>query len=161
MVRLTLGCREPSVATTLTVDELTGEIGPAPQPMHNPNPSAAASAAETRRSPRRFLQPKQQNAAASDPPGPNGLDLPGRVLVVFEAVTVSVDETGAPAGVTLVGEKVHEVPEGNPEQLNETVEAYPFSGVTCTEAEALCPLATVIDAGETTMEKLGAGAWMV
>jgi hypothetical protein len=77
--------------------------------------------------------------------------------VVVEVATVSVVETAWPAGVTLAGEKLHDAPWGNPEQLNETVEAYPFCGVTCTEAVPLLPLATVMAAGERATEKLGLG----
>jgi hypothetical protein len=41
---------------------------------------------------------------------------------------VSVVEATAPDGVTVAGAKLHEVPAGNPEQLNETAEAKPFCG---------------------------------
>ena len=161
-VKLVVGCSEPSVAITLTVDmEAIGEMESTPQPMQIPNPSPAATPADSRRRPRRFLQPKQQNAAASDVPGKIGLELGGRAAVAVEVATVRVVEAASPAGVTLAGEKLHADPVGKPEQLNVTVEAYPFSGVTRTEALPLCPLATVTDEGKRTTEKLGDGALIV
>ena len=69
---------------------------------------------------------------------------------------MSVVETGArPSVLTLAGEKLHDAPEGNPEQLNETVATSPFSGVTVTVVVPLCPAVTVIEAGEAATVKSG------
>lgn len=81
--------------------------------------------------------------------------------VVVEVVSVSVVEAAAPDGVTVVGEKLHADPEGNPEQANETAELKPFAGVTETAVVPLCPAVTVIDAGEAATEKSGVGKLMV
>jgi hypothetical protein len=40
--------------------------------------------------------------------------------VVVEVFTVSVVEAARPDDVILAGEKLHDAPAGNPEQLNET-----------------------------------------
>ena len=73
----------------------------------------------------------------------------------MDVVTVSVVEV-VPGGVTVVGEKPHEAPEGNPDvQLNDTVELKPFTGVTVTVVVPLCPPVTVNDDGDGAMEKSG------
>jgi hypothetical protein len=82
------------------------------------------------------------------------LELPRSDAVVAGAVTVSVVEVATPDRGTVAGEKLHEAPEGNPEQVNETTEVNPFCGVTKTVAVALCPAATVSDDGETATAKL-------
>ena len=73
--------------------------------------------------------------------------------VVAAVVTVSVVEVTAPDGVTVAGAKLHDAPEGNPEQLNETAESNPFSGVTEIAAVPLCPAVTVRGAEEAATEK--------
>lgn len=64
-------------------------------------------------------------------------------------------EAGARGGVTVAGEKLHEAPDGNPEQLKETVELNPLAGVTVTVVAALSPAVTVIDAGLALTAKVG------
>ena len=76
-------------------------------------------------------------------------------MVDVDVVTVSVVEATPPDGVTVWGEKLHDAPEGNPEQLNETVELNPCSGVTETVVVPLCPAVTVSDAGEAATVKSG------
>jgi len=78
---------------------------------------------------------------------------------VFE--TVSVVVAAAPDGVTVVGEKLHEAPDGKPEQLNETAEANPFCGVTVTVVFPGCPDEMVSDAGATATAKSAGGRLMV
>jgi hypothetical protein len=80
---------------------------------------------------------------------------PGRWAVAIEAVvvTVSVVEATPPDGVTVVGRKLHDAPEGRPEQLNEIVELKPFAGVTEMEVVPFCPAVTVCDPGESATEK--------
>jgi hypothetical protein len=73
-------------------------------------------------------------------------------------VTVSVVEAAPPEGITVAGEKLHDTPEGNPEQLNETAEANPFVGVTRTVVVPLCPAVTESDAVKRSTEKLGVAA---
>jgi hypothetical protein len=76
-------------------------------------------------------------------------------------VTVSIVEAAAPEGVTLAGAKLHDAPEGSPEQLSETAEANPPCGVTVVVTVPLCPALTVSDVGETEAEKLCAGRLIV
>jgi hypothetical protein len=84
-----------------------------------------------------------------------------RAASVVEVVTVRVVEATPPDGITVAGEKLHDAPEGNPEQLNETVAANEFCGVTKTVVVPLCPAVTARDPGETATEKLGVGRIMV
>ena len=151
-------CNEPDVAVTVIVEvvALRAEINAAPpQPfiVHSPIPLAASSTITNRR--RRFLNPKQKSATARTDPGNRGPDAGWIAAAVVEAFNVSIDEAGAPGGVTVGGEKLHEVPEGNPEQVNETAELNPLTGETETMLELLCPAITVNDVGELAMEKSG------
>ena len=75
--------------------------------------------------------------------------------------TVSVVDAVDPDGVTLVGLKLHDAPEGSPEQLNETAEANPFSGVTDTVVFPGWPDEMLSDDGETATEKSAGGRLMV
>ena len=75
-------------------------------------------------------------------------------MTVSEKVAVCCSE---PEGVTVAGEKLHAAPEGSPEQTNETGAFNPFSGVTDTETDPLCPAITVSADGEAVREKSGAG----
>lgn len=72
-----------------------------------------------------------------------------------------VVEAAAPAGVTVAGEKPHDAPEGNPEQLNETAELNPFTGVTVNLVAPFCPAVTVNAVGLAAKVKSGAGRLMV
>jgi hypothetical protein len=83
----------------------------------------------------------------------------GWLLAFVLAVRVIVVEAAAPAGVTAAGEKLHVVPTGNPEQLNDTEELNPVSGVTEIMLVPLCPGATVSDAGKAVIEKSGFGRY--
>jgi hypothetical protein len=78
-----------------------------------------------------------------------------------EVATVSVVMATPPAGVTELGENSHDAPTGNPEQLNETAAEYPFSGVTMTAAELLCPCITVNAAGKRLTPKLALSGFTV
>ena len=69
-------------------------------------------------------------------------------------VTVSVVEA-VPGGVTVCGEKLHDAPDGNPAQLNETAELNPFTGDTLTAIVAFCPCWTESEAGEAAIVKSG------
>lgn len=105
----------------------------------------------------RFLQPKQHNSGRSTAAENSiGLELKP-AIVVAEAVTVSVVDTGAISGVTLDGEKLHDAPEGKPEQLNRIADLKSFCCVTVTDILPLLPAGTVSDAGEAEMEKSGGG----
>ena len=77
--------------------------------------------------------------------------------MVESVATVTVVETGAPLGVTVGGEKLHDVPEGSPEQLKTTAELNPFRGVTAIVIKPLFPGAKVSDAGEAAIEKSEGG----
>jgi hypothetical protein len=77
------------------------------------------------------------------------------LLALALALRVSVVEAAAPNGVMAAGEKLHVVPTGNPEQLNDTDEVNPFTGVTEIVLVPLCPGTTVSDAGEAVIEKSG------
>jgi len=108
---------------------------------------------------RRFFQPTQQSTSASVAAGNSGRELRWRAaVVVADVVTLSVVEAAPPEGVTVAGEKAHDAPEGSPEQLNETAELKPFSGVTETPVVPLCPAVKVSDAGVAATEKSGAAA---
>ena len=154
-----VGCIEPLAAITETVD-VVAEIGitsEEPQPVHRLSP-IATPASSSRCKPRRLFQPRQQNAIAIIELGNNGLWWRWRAAIVAALVTVSVVEAAPSEGITLAGEKLHDTPAGNPEQLNETAEANPFCGVTKTVVVPLCPLVMETDAGKRSTEKLGAAA---
>jgi hypothetical protein len=107
------------------------------------------------------LKPKQHSAAARAEPGSKGRESRWRAAEFAEVVTVIVVEV-VPGGVTVDGEKLHDAPVGNPdEQLNDTDDANPYSGVTANVVVPLCPAVTVNDDGEGAMEKSGLGRLMV
>jgi hypothetical protein len=66
-----------------------------------------------------------------------------------------VVDADVPGGVTVVGEKVQDAPDGNPEQANETAELKPLAGVMVTVLVPLAPPAMVRDASDVAMEKSG------
>ena len=105
----------------------------------------------------RLFQPMQHTSAASAPIGNSGLRGRRKAAIEAEVVTVSVVETAAPEGVTVAGEKLHDAPEGSPEQLNETAASKPFAGVTEMEVFPLWPAVTVNDAGDAPSEKPATG----
>jgi hypothetical protein len=79
------------------------------------------------------------------------------VACACTGVESHVVEAAAPDGVTAAGEKLHVVPTGKPEQLNDTDELNPLNGVTEIVLVPLCPGTTVSDAGTTVIEKSGVG----
>jgi hypothetical protein len=138
------------------VEEVAGDVV-LPQPPSGGKPATLKIRSNSIFKGRRLFTPKQSKTASSDPEN-NGVILWRRVAVVVEVLTVSV-EASAPDEVAVRGEKLHDAPEGNPEQLNETLK--PFAGVTETVAVPLCPAVIVRDAGEIPMEKSGGGRLMV
>jgi hypothetical protein len=152
-------CCEPDFASTVIVDVEDGEADDPPieklllQPLTRPNPIRLTASSSTGKQ-RRFFQPKQHKTAPSAVTGNNGCPPWGRAALAVVVVTVSVVEAAAPEGVTLAGAKLHDAPEGSPEQLSETAEVNPLCGVTVVVAVPLFPAWTVSDAGETTTEKL-------
>jgi hypothetical protein len=104
---------------------------------------------------RRVLQPRPHSSAASAASGSSGIPLRTSDALNFAVDTVTVVEAAVPDGVTVAGEKLHDAPEGNPEQLKETAEVKPPCGVTLTVAVPLWPPVTVIDAGVEASEKSG------
>lgn len=151
---------DPEVAFTVTVDVLgVGEDDPPPHPLSTLKPSTlTASIGSICKY--RFFRPRKHRATAKIAPGNSGPESRRMAPVVLDEETVSIVVTVAPAGVgvTVAGEKLHDAPGGNPEQLKETAESKPFCGTTDTVAGGpLCPDATVIDVGLIEMEKSGAG----
>jgi hypothetical protein len=82
------------------------------------------------------------------------------VVVVPVMDTVSVEDAGVPDAATVGGEKMHDVPAGKPEQVNETAELNPFSGTTETGMVPGWLEVTVRDVGEAETEKSDA-AWLI
>jgi hypothetical protein len=117
------------------------------QPVNVLRPNAISASSSDK--PRRFFQPNRQSVIASIEPGNKGFVLRRDAMVVVEVVIVSAVWAIPSDGVTVAGKKLHNAPEGNPEQLNETGEANEFWGVTRTVVVALCPEVTVSDAGLT------------
>jgi hypothetical protein len=109
---------------------------------------------------RRFLQLRQHKTPASAAPGIRGFPFLWNAAVVVDVATVSVVDVVL-GGVTVAGEKLHDAPEGNPEQANETAELKPFAGVTETVVVALDPGVAVRDDGEAARVKSGGGRLMV
>jgi hypothetical protein len=144
-------------ADTVTVDMLNiglvtdGED--ALQPLRRLRPVMLAARSRSNSKRRRFLKLKKQRATASAAPGKNGLDFWRRDADAAVVVTVSVVEVAEPEGVTVVGEKLHAAPAGNPVQPNETVEAKPLCGVTVMVAVPLCPAVTVSNEGDAATVK--------
>jgi len=83
----------------------------------------------------------------------------GWLLALILAVRVSVVEMAAPDGVTATGAKLHVVPTGDPEQLNDTDELNPFTGVIEIVLVPPCPGTTVSEAGKAVIEKSGVGTY--
>lgn len=91
-----------------------------------------------------FLRPTKHRAtAASIEPEENRLKC-CNAAVVLDVLIVSKVETGVPnGGVTVDGEKLHDAPAGNPEQLKETAELKSPTGVTSIEIPARPPASMV------------------
>lgn len=123
---------EPDVAVTLNV-EVTGctggvvDVVPPPLPPHplrSPSPMKTTASTNRPWKRRRFLKPNPHRMAASAASGRNGRGLLCIADVAVEVATVSVvDAAAVPAGVTVAGEKLHDAPDGRPEQANDTAES--------------------------------------
>jgi hypothetical protein len=123
--------------------------------LSNPNPIAPTTISGRIWASRRLFQPILHTRAASALIGRSGPAWRRKAAIDAEVVTVSVVDAAPPEGVTVCGKKLHVAPEGRPEQLKETAESNPFSGVTEIEVVPLCPAVMVNDAGEAATEKLG------
>jgi hypothetical protein len=100
--------------------------------------------------------PRTAKAKGARPPLKSGCAMAD---VLAENVTVAL--TGALLGVTIAGLKLHETPEGNPEQTKVTAASKPLTGVTVILAVAGVELVSVPLAGLIESEKSGGGAEMV
>jgi hypothetical protein len=148
--------------TVMMVDVLafccvnTFDLKAAPlQPVHTLSPIAANT--RTMENARRFFPIKQQSATAKAGTGSsgNGLELLRPDAMLAEVSMVSAGEDAPPEGVTVAGAKLHVAPEGNPEQLSETADENPFTGVISTEAVPLWPEVMFNTFGETATVKFG------
>jgi hypothetical protein len=74
---------------------------------------------------------------------------------VVEVVDTESAAEVVPGSVIVCGEKLHDEPAGSPEQLNETAELNPFTGVTNIVVAPLSPADTVADAGDAATLKSG------
>lgn len=119
------------------------------QPVHTLSPKATNASRSVK--PRRFFHPTKQSVKANIEPGNIGVVSRRNAAVVIEVFIVRVVEAVSPDGVIVPGEKLHDAPEGKPEQLNESGEVNGIWDVTRTEAVALCPAVTARDAGLTVM----------
>jgi hypothetical protein len=81
------------------------------------------------------------------------------LLALVLAVIESIIEVGAPDGVTTSGEKVHAVPAGKPEQLNDTSEEKPLTGVNKMVVVPLHAGPIKSDPTEAEIEKSGFGTY--
>ena len=134
---------------------LLGVEFPPPQALRQNRPRVAATHRIQTEQQRRFLNRTKQKVNAKAATGMDPIGVGGWVLALVLAVRVSVVEAAVPGGITVAGEKLHDVPAGNPEQLNETAESNPFTDLTEMVAFALCPESTARDAGEAVTEKSG------
>lgn len=164
-VKVVVCFKLPLVATTVTVEVVAGVVICAlnliapPQPVHKQLPIATSANSIWR--PRHFFQPKQKNATASTVAGNRRLELLWRVALAVEVVTESNDEAVPPDGIRVSELKLHEAPEGNPEQLSDTGKANEFTGVTETVTVPLFPAVTASDPGETASVNPGVGRLIV
>src|SRR5258708_4335464 len=81
---------------------------------------------------------------------------PGATIALLVVVTVSVDRTAAPPGVTVPGLNVHVVPGGSVAPLHVSATGLrnlPACGVMVTVKVAVWPADSVAPAGDTSMEK--------
>ena len=151
-------CSGPAVAVTVTI-EVTGGVvleddDLPPQPVNRLSPITLTSSRRSSCKSRLFFQAKKQSTQAKVAAGNNGLEVRRTTAVVAEVVTVSVVvEPEAPDGVMVAGEKAQVAPTGNPAQMNDTLDAKPFIGVTVKVTVPLFPEVTVRDAGEAATVK--------
>jgi hypothetical protein len=80
---------------------------------------------------------------------------------VANVETVSTVVAGLVDGVNVAGAKPHDAPDGKPEQLSETDDENPLSGVIETVAVTLFPDKTVRDVGVRVTAKSATGMLMV
>ena len=101
---------------------IVGAVDDEPQPLSRLIPTTLDAMSSDNRIRLCFLRPKQQRANATADPGNSGFELRRSAADFAEVVTVRVVEAGPPKGVRFCGEKLHDAPTGDPEQLNETAE---------------------------------------
>lgn len=156
------GCWTPSVATTATVDTSpeVGDTRLAPHPVQSATPPAMP-ANSCSCAPRRFFRLKQQSPKARLGAGMLEFERRGSNAASFWAVTIKAVEAVVPAGTTVAGEKLHVVPAGKPEQLNETLPAKPLPGMIKTLVKLACPRLTVTELVESLTAKVGEGRLIV
>ena len=148
-------CNVPAVAVTVMV-EVTGggEVDfPLPHPVSRLAHPTLTASSKSRSKRRRFFNPKQHAATASAAPGNSVLPCRTAAAVEEVATFIVVVEAAVPDGVTVEGEKTHDAPEGNPEQLKVTGAPNPFTGVTEIVVVPLSPALIVRDAGELPTAK--------
>ena len=107
-----------------------------PQPPIRQNPAMIGTRKEKSRILCFLLMAKEHTTKDSSEPTNSRLGTRPRAAETAGVVIVSVTDVGAPAGVTVAGVKVHVAPAGSPEQLKDTAEWNPLSGVTVTVAVA-------------------------
>jgi hypothetical protein len=163
--RVVVYCRDPAVAVTVTAEVTGGFVfagvlmeAPPPHPLSKDRPATHATNMLTDSQRRRFIHQSPPSDSTRTDGGSNGLGPAGRADFEEGAVMVTVVETGPPEGVTVAGEKLHEAPTGNPEQLNDTAALNPFIGVSEIDTEALCPAANVTDVVDGAIVNSGGGA---
>ena len=130
---------------------------PPPQAVRETRLSVAAAHRMQTHCKLQFLRRTKQNVSARQATGVYWNGLGSWYFALVLAVNVSVVEAVVPDGVTVAGEKLHDVPAGKPEQLKDTDELNPFCGVTRIALASLCPGTTVSEAGEAAIEKSGTG----
>ncbi len=130
---------------------------PPPHPLSRLRPSATIATSDKIWMLRHFSLPIPNKAAARTTPetGNSGPELRESTLAVADAETVSAVVIAAPDGVTVDGEKLHDVPDGSPEHEKEVWASKRFCGVMVTVAVPLEPDAMVSAEGEMEMVKLG------
>lgn len=151
----------------MTVD-VTGEEGPPPPPPLPPpqaliEPNIANVTPTNSADLRQFRFVGDLNSRrithASEVTGILSTESPRLAAVVSAAIVKTIEE--GPAEVTEGGEKLQEVPVGNPLQEKDTVCWNPFDGVIESVVEACCPALTVSDVGDNAMLKSGGGKLIV
>ena len=158
---------EPEVAVIVTVEvsvewlldeELPQAVAPIARAMAKAMIDTRPRRARHFRARRRNQRPNPRTARVKGarPPLKSG-----RAMADVLPENVTVVLTGAPAGVTVAGLKLHETPEGSPEQAKVTAASKPLTGATVMLAVAGVELVSVPLPGLIDSEKSGAGAEMV
>ena len=136
---LLLCVSDPEAAVTVTEDVNGWKLPP--QPFAETSANARARSMKTpRRLPRRRNPGTSRQSASAIPPTEMCLSIADEKLALLAALIVTTPVTGAPFGVTEVGEKVQVTPSGNPVHPKATAELNPLSGeiVTFTVADEPC-----------------------